>query len=110
MTPMIGPKPVACENAMPLLKARLNRSVQMTSIGPSSSALSAHCLVSWSIRTTTAAMARDPRSERARPLISPTTHPVQRRPIPPTFSSTSTAAHGIALSRSFGIGRPEMME
>ena len=31
-TPMTGPSPVPCENAMPLLNARLNRSVQTTSI------------------------------------------------------------------------------
>ena len=33
-----------------------------------------------------------------------------RRPIPPTFSSTSTVAHGIASRRSRGIGRPDSIE
>ena len=37
----------------------------------------------------------------------PTRTVSQRRPIPPTFSSTSTVAHGIASSRSRGIGRPD---
>ena len=33
-----------------------------------------------------------------------------RRPIPPTFSSTSSVAHGIASRRSRGIGLPETSE
>ena len=33
-----------------------------------------------------------------------------RRPIPPTFSSTRTVAHGIASNRSRGIGRPDSTE
>ena len=33
-----------------------------------------------------------------------------RRPIPPTFSSTRTVAHGMASSRSRGIGRPDTTE
>lgn len=33
-----------------------------------------------------------------------------RRPIPPIFSSTSTVAHGMASSRSRGMGRPDSTE
>ena len=33
-----------------------------------------------------------------------------RRPIPPTFSSTSIVAHGMASRRSRGIGRPDSVE
>ena len=54
--PMIGPRPVPWENAMPVLNARLNRSDPMTSMLRSASVFNAHSLVNWSITTTTAAI------------------------------------------------------
>ena len=50
--PITGPAPVACENAMPLLNARLKRSDPTRSIvRPPDNRLSAQCLVSWSAIT-----------------------------------------------------------
>ena len=111
-TPITGPEPVALENAMPVLKARLNRSVQNRSIVvPSTSALTRPVLGELvddddhgrddqraAHRGTTGSRRVDASVSR------------QRRPIPPTFSSTSTVAHGIASRRSRGIGRPDTIE
>ena len=117
-TPMIGPSPPPRENAIPLLNARLSCSVQMTCDGPRRRArCSAQCLVSWSSDDDR----RGDRQRRAARPLSPAAiaeRPVavvhrrrlhaHRRPIPPTFSSTSTVAHGIASRRSRGIGRPDV--
>ena len=106
-TPMNGPTPRPWLKAMPLLNVRLKRSEPTTSTTwPSLSELTAHRLESWSARTTRAADRDAHRGERAgRPGLA---H--RRVPSPPTFSSTSSVAHGIAFRRSFGMGRPEMTE
>ena len=103
--PMTGPTPVPRENAIPVLNARLNRSDPITSMLPSCRALTAQCFVSWSTRTTTAAISSAPRSRRS--VVHGAAH---RRPMPPTFSSTRTVAHGIASRRSRGIGAPDTTE
>ncbi len=65
-TAMIGPRPWPRLNAIPLLNARFNWSVQNTSISRSSpSRLTAQCFVSWSATTTpTRADRRTPRVRR----------------------------------------------
>ena len=63
-------------------------------------------LGSWSARTTSG---RDPHAHRGERAGRPGwAH--RRVPSPPTFSSTSSVAHGIAFRRSFGMGRPETTE
>ena len=75
---------------------------------PSPSALTAHLLVSWSAQDDE--RPRSPTLHRASSERDAAGWAHRRVPSPPTFSSTSSVAHGIACRRSFGMGRPETTE